>query len=178
MPLDSVFYIDRPILESLCYEAIQQPGALINIRAPKQMGKTSLMTRILAYANSQGHRAVSVNLQLANDEILQNLERFLQWFCARVSKQLDLPNEIASFWDNSLGSKSNATDYFQDVILTNLDCGVSSRENRPLVIAINELNQLFAYPDVVVNFSYFYEHGLNKAKKPMQTLILGTSWDW
>ncbi|MFW9262796.1 AAA-like domain-containing protein [Nostoc sp. CALU 546] len=152
MPLDSVFYIDRPILESLCYEAIQQPGALINIRAPKQMGKTSLMTRILAYANSQGHRAVSVNLQLANDEILQNLERFLQWFCARVSKQLDLPNEIASFWDNSLGSKSNATDYFQDVILTNLDCGVSSRENRPLVIAINELNQLFAYPDVAREF--------------------------
>jgi transcriptional regulator with XRE-family HTH domain len=152
MPLDSVFYIDRPILESLCYEAIQQPGASINIRAPKQMGKTSLMTRILAYANSQGHRAVSVNLQLANDEILQNLERFLKWFCARVSKQLDLPNEIASFWHNSLGSKSNTTDYFQDVILTNLDRGVSSREHCPLVIAINELNQLFAYPDVAREF--------------------------
>ncbi|NEU81315.1 AAA-like domain-containing protein [Nostoc sp. UIC 10630] len=152
MPLDSVFYIDRPILESLCYEAIQQPGALINIRAPKQMGKTSLMTRILAYANSQGHRAVSVNLQLANNEILQNLERFLKWFCARVSKQLDLPNEIASFWHNSLGSKSNTTDYFQDVILPNLDRGVYSIENRPLVIAINELNQLFAYPDVAREF--------------------------
>ncbi|MBC1221821.1 AAA-like domain-containing protein [Nostoc sp. UCD121] len=152
MPLNSVFYIDRPILESLCYEAIQQPGVLINIRAPKQMGKTSLMTRILAYANSQGHRAVSVNLQLANDEILQNLERFLKWFCARVSKQLDLPNESASFWNNSLGSKSNTTDYFQDVILPNLDRGVSSRENRPLVIAINELNQLFAYPDVAREF--------------------------
>ncbi|MBE8987265.1 AAA-like domain-containing protein [Nostoc sp. LEGE 12450] len=152
IPLDSVFYIDRPILESLCYEAIQQPGALLNIRAPKQMGKTSLMTRILAYANSQGHRAVSVNLQLANEEILQNLERFLKWFCARVSKQLSLPNEIASFWDNSLGSKSNATDYFQDVILPNLDRGVSSRENRPLVIAINELNQLFAYPDIAREF--------------------------
>lgn len=39
MPLDSAFYIDRPILESLCYKAIQQPGALLNIRASKQMGK-------------------------------------------------------------------------------------------------------------------------------------------
>ncbi|MEJ6486615.1 AAA-like domain-containing protein [Nostoc punctiforme UO1] len=164
MPLDSVFYIDRPILESLCYEAIQQPGALINIRASKQMGKTSLMTRILAYANSQGHRAVSVNLQLTNDEILQNLERFLKWFCARVSKQLDLP-EIASFWDNSLGSKSNATDYFQDVILTNLDRGVSSRENRPLVIAINELNQLFAYPDVAREFLLLLRTWSEQAKE-------------
>ena len=144
MPLDSVFYIHRPILESLCYEAIQQSGVLINIRAPKQMGKTSLMTRILAYSKNLGYKTVSVSLQLANDEILQNLECFLQWFCARVSKQLDLPNTIANIWTHSLGSKSNATDYFEDAILVNLD--------RPLVIAIDELNQLFAYPDIAREF--------------------------
>jgi len=150
MLLDSAFYIDRPILESLCYEAIQQPGALLNIRAPKQMGKTSLMTRILAYAKTQGDRTVSVNLQLADADILHNLERFLQWFCARVSKQLDLPKSrrsakrIADFWDNSLGSKSNVTDYFEDVILANID--------RPLVIASDELNQLFTYPDIAREF--------------------------
>ncbi|MEH2411889.1 AAA-like domain-containing protein [Nostoc sp.] len=75
MPLDSAFYIDRPMLESFCYEAIQQPGASINIRAPKQMGKTSLMTRILPYSETLGDRTdrtVSVNLQLANDEILHH----------------------------------------------------------------------------------------------------------
>ena len=152
MPLDSVFYIDRPMLESLCYKAIEQSGASINIRAPKQMGKTSLMTRILASANFMGHNTVSVNLQLADDDILQNLERFLQWFCARVSKQLNLPNAIVNFWDNSLGSKSNTTDYFEDVILSNLDRAASLRENRPLVIAIDEINQLFAYSDVAREF--------------------------
>ncbi len=144
MPLDSVFYIDRPILESLCYEAIGQPGALLNIRAPKQMGKTSLMSRILARASSLSYRTVAVSLQLTDGEILQNLERFLQWFCARVSKQLGLSNALADFWDNSLGSKANATDYFEDILLANLD--------RPLVIAIDELNQLFAYPDIVREF--------------------------
>ncbi|MEH2194728.1 MAG: AAA-like domain-containing protein [Nostoc sp.] len=157
MPLDSVFYIDRPILESLCYEAIQEPGALVNIRAPKQMGKTSLMTRILAYANSLGDRTVSVNLQLADDEILQNLERFLQWFCVRVSKQLDLP-DAANFWDNSLGSKSNATDYFENVIL-------SLRENRSLVIAIDELNELFAYPDIAREFLLLLRTWSERAKE-------------
>ncbi|MEH2264078.1 AAA-like domain-containing protein [Nostoc sp.] len=165
IPLDSFFYIDRPILESLCYEAIQQPGALLNIRASKQMGKTSLMTRILAYSETLGDRTVSVNLQLANDEILQNLDRFLKWFCARVSKQLDLPNQIANFWDNSLGSKSNATDYFQDVILTNLDRGVSSRENSPLVIAIDELNQLFAYSDIANEFLQLLRTWSEQAKE-------------
>lgn len=92
MPLDSIFYIDRPIIESLCYEAIQEPGKLLNIRAPKQMGKTSLISRILAFAKSLGYQIVSLNLQLADAEILQNLKRFLQWFCARVSKELEFPN--------------------------------------------------------------------------------------
>jgi hypothetical protein len=165
MSLDSVLYIDRPIIESLCYEAIQQPGASINIRAPKQMGKTSLMTRILAYSATLGDRTVCVNLQLANDEILQNLDRFLKWFCARVSKQLDLPNAIANFWDNSLGSKSNATDYFEDVILVNLDRAVSPRKNRPLVIAIDELNQLFAYPDIAREFLLLLQTWSEQAKK-------------
>ena len=140
MPMDSSLYINRPPLESLCYEAIQQPGAMLNIRAPKQMGKTSLMTRILAYAKSLGYHTVSLNLQLADAEILQNLERFLQWFCARVGKQLGLSNVIADFWDNSLGSKANATDYFHDILLANCD--------RALVIAIDELNHLFTYPDI------------------------------
>ncbi|MGQ4647923.1 AAA-like domain-containing protein [Lyngbya aestuarii] len=173
MPLDSVFYIDRPILKSLCYEAIEQPGASINIRAPKQMGKTSLMARILAYAETIGYRTVSVSLQLANNEILQNLESFLQWFCARVSKQLDLPNTIANFWDNSLGSKSNATDYFQDVILINLVRGAraahnreaSRRENHPLVIAIDELNQLFAYPNIAREFFLLLRTWSEQAKE-------------
>ncbi|WP_293159205.1 AAA-like domain-containing protein [Okeania sp. SIO2C9] len=149
MPLYSVFYIDRPIIESLCYEGIQEPGTLLNIRAHKQMGKTSLMSRILYYARSLDYQTVSLNLQLADAEILQNLERFLKWFCARVSKELEFPyspshEQIADFWDNSLGSKSIATDYFNDIILANLD--------RPLVIAIDELNQLFAYPDIAREF--------------------------
>ncbi|MDJ0533465.1 MAG: AAA-like domain-containing protein [Xenococcaceae cyanobacterium MO_207.B15] len=144
MPLDSLFYIDLPNLESLCYETIQQPGAMLNIRAPKQMGKTSLMTRILAHASSLGYHIVSVSLQLAEGEILQNLERFLQWFCVRVSKQLGFANASADFRDNALGCKSNAMDYFEDVLLANLDPS--------LVIAIDELNQLFAFPDIASEF--------------------------
>ncbi|NEN88988.1 MAG: serine/threonine protein kinase [Okeania sp. SIO3H1] len=154
MPLDSVFYIDRPIIESLCYESIQKPGTLLNIRALKQMGKTSLITRILAFAKSLDYQIVYLNLQLSDAEILQNLKHFLQWFCSRVSKELEFPNapspeamaheQIANFWDNSLGSKSTATDYFNDIMLDNLD--------RPLVIAIDELDRLFAYPDIAGEF--------------------------
>ena len=144
MPLDSVFYVDRHILESLCYEAVSQPGIVVNIRAPKQMGKTSLMSRILAYSKSLDYKTVYLNLQMADKEILQNLEHFLKWFCARVSKQLGLPDQTTNFWDNSLGSKSTATDYFNDIILANIE--------HPLVIGIDEVTQLFAYPDIAGEF--------------------------
>ena len=152
MPLNSILYLNRPPLESHCYEVIQQPGAMLNIRAPKQMGKTSLITRILAHAKTLGYRTVSLNLQLADAEILQNLELFLQWFCARVSKQLGLPNAISGFWDRHLGSKSNATDYLEDVLLAHLVRAASPRENHPIVIAIDELSQIFAYPNIAREF--------------------------
>lgn len=144
MPLDSCFYINRSFLESFCYQAIEQPGALLTIRAPKQMGKTSLITRILAYARYWGDRTVSLSLQLADMEIFQNLESFLQWFCSRVGKQLGLPNAIANLWDNQLGSKSNATDYFENFLFPNID--------RSLIIVIDELSQLFAYPNIASEF--------------------------
>ena len=154
MPLDSVFYINRPIIQSLCYKSIQQPGTFLNICAPKQMGKTSLMSRIIAFAKSLGYQTFYLNLQLVDLKILQNLESFLQWFCARVTQELKLSQsnsnqaiyheQITDFCQNSLGSKSITTDYFNDIILTQSD--------RPLVIAIDELNQLFTYPDIACEF--------------------------
>ena len=154
MPIDSVFYIDRPIIQSLCNKSIQQPGTLLNICAPKQMGKTSLMSRIIAFAKSLGYQTFYLNLQLVDLKILQNLESFLQWFCARVTQELKLSQahsnqaiyheQITAFWQNSLGNKSIATDYLNDIILTQSD--------RPLVIAIDELNQLFTYPDIACEF--------------------------
>ena len=46
--LDSPFYVERCNIESLCCETVLKPGSLIRIKAPEMMGKTSLMTRILA----------------------------------------------------------------------------------------------------------------------------------
>ena len=43
----SKFYIERPPIEDLCKKEILKAGALIRIRAPRQMGKTSLLARVL-----------------------------------------------------------------------------------------------------------------------------------
>ena len=178
--VDSRFYIDRPILKSLCYKEIGQPGSIVNICAPKQMGKTSLMRHILAYAKTQGFHTVSLSLQLPDAEIIQNLDRFLRWFCARVSKQLGLPNQTSKIWDSALGSKSSATDYFEDVLLVRGDREVASRNHHPLVITIDDLNQLFADPKIAGEFLILLRTWSEKAKlkdkgdNPWQKLRLVT----
>jgi hypothetical protein len=52
--LASAFYVERVPYEAQCYKEILQPGALIRIKAPRQMGKTSLMARILYQAQRAG----------------------------------------------------------------------------------------------------------------------------
>ena len=101
----SVFYVERPPIESRCYETIIQPGALIRIKAPRQMGKTSLMARILHYAGSQGYRTVPLSFQFADSKVFADLDQFLRWFCASVGRRLRLPNQLNDYWDEIFGSK-------------------------------------------------------------------------
>lgn len=103
--LNSTFYIERPPIETDCYEGILRPGALIRIKAPRRMGKTSLMSRILHQANFQGYDTISLSLQLAEKTVLQDLEKFLQWFCASVTLGLGLPNRLGDYWMNCLAVK-------------------------------------------------------------------------
>ncbi len=63
VPLNSSFYVERPPIESECYETIVRDGAVIRIKAPRQMGKTSLLTRILYHAKQQGYRTAYVSFQ-------------------------------------------------------------------------------------------------------------------
>ncbi|HAG80404.1 MAG TPA: serine/threonine protein kinase [Cyanobacteria bacterium UBA12227] len=144
VPLDSLFYIQRPPIEQRCYDTILQPGALIRIQAPRQMGKTSLMARILHQARMQEYRTVTLSLQLAEKSVFTSLSRFLQWFCASVGKSLGLPNQLAEYWDDILGSNASTIDYFENYLLAELDS--------PLAIALDELDILFQYPDIASDF--------------------------
>ena len=78
VPLNSNFYIERPPCEAIAYEEIVSPGALVVIKSPLNMGKTSLMVRILDHARSQDYRTVSINFQLAEAHVLSDIGKFLR----------------------------------------------------------------------------------------------------
>ncbi len=144
VPLESSFYIDRQPFESRCQEVIQEPGALIRIKAPKQMGKTSLMARILSTAREQDYLTVTLSLRLADESIFLSLERFLKWFCACMSQSLGLPNRLAEQWDEIFGNNYNAINYFEKYILASID--------RPIVMALDDIDCIFQHQKIASDF--------------------------
>lgn len=143
VPLSSTLYIERG-LEQVCYQAILQPRAFIHIKAPRKMGKTSLMTRILAYGSSHGYHTVRLSLHRAETEVFSSLEKFLRWFCTNVTHQLGIKSKLEEYWDEDMGDLMNCTIYFQGYVLQEI--------NTTLILALDEVNKLFEYPQLTRDF--------------------------
>ncbi|HBB35956.1 MAG TPA: molecular chaperone Tir [Cyanobacteria bacterium UBA9273] len=146
MELASQFYVQREPLESRCYQTIEKRAALIRIKAPRQMGKTSLLARIRHHAEQQGCRSVSLSFQQTDESVFRDLNQFLRRFCALVSRQLGIsPKKVNEWWDDELfGPKDNCNDYFENCLLADL--------NTPLVLGLDEVDRVFPYNEVAKEF--------------------------
>ncbi|WP_013320773.1 AAA-like domain-containing protein [Gloeothece verrucosa] len=153
VPLDSPFYIERTEMEMQVFQEIKKPGALVRIKAPREMGKTSLLLRALDYAASQGYHIVSLNLEQIDNVILDNLPRFLRWLCANITHQLELEMKLDDYWDEDIGSKISCSLYLRNYILKQI--------NAPLILSLDEVQALFEHPlvakDVLPLFRSWYE---------------------
>lgn len=143
VPLGSPFYIERASLKEIDRE-IRKSGALVRIKAPREMGKTSLLLRILDSAKRLGYCTVSLNLDQVDQAILSDLNKFLRWLCTNAARQLQLKPKLDEYWDEDLGSKISCTSYLQDYILKEI--------STPLVLALDEVNQIFEHPEVAKDF--------------------------
>ncbi|MEQ8957431.1 MAG: AAA-like domain-containing protein [Coleofasciculus sp. C2-GNP5-27] len=145
VPYQSPFYIQRPPIELDGCAELVQPGALLRIKAPERMGKTSLVGYLLNFAKNQGYKTVCLSFQQADDAAMNDLNRFLRWFCKSISWRLELPPKLEDYWDREIGlAKSNCTRYFERYILP--QC------HTPLVMALDDLDQLFMYPQIAREF--------------------------
>ncbi|NEP42001.1 MAG: serine/threonine protein kinase, partial [Okeania sp. SIO2H7] len=144
VPLESGFYVERSPIELNCYQEILQPGALLRIKAPQKMGKTSLLNRIIARAKDQNYRTVILNLREPDRSRFSNLDKFLRWFCACVSKKLGIATQLNNNWDEYLGGNVNCTTYFELHLLEEIES--------PLVLALDEVDRVFDYPEIYQDF--------------------------
>ncbi|HAX74730.1 MAG TPA: diguanylate cyclase [Cyanobacteria bacterium UBA11372] len=157
VPLDSNFYIERLPMEQLIYQEISKPGSVIRIKAPKQMGKSSLMLRLLHQVEQLNYRTVCIDFLQADNEVFNCLDKFLRWFGANVSRQLQLQPMLDEYWDEDIGSKISCTIYFQGYLLEQIDA--------PLVLAFNEINRMFEHPNIAEEFLSLLRSWYEEAKQ-------------
>lgn len=140
VPLYSRFYVEHPVIEARCYAQISQPGSLLHLKAPRKMGKSSLLLRIGHHAEMLGYCTATLDLKQADQEILGDLGKFLRWLCISVTHQLGLEPKLNEYWDEQSGSKASCTLYFTRYLLQQISA--------PLVLCFNEFDQVLDYPQL------------------------------
>ncbi len=154
--LGSRLYIQRPPIEKDCCETVLRAGSLIRIKAPRQMGKSSLLTRTLAYAKYNGCQVAHLYFQEADSDVFSELDLFLKWFCASIAAELDIDDNLDQYWQGMLGSKNKCTKYFQRYLLTITES--------PLVLGLDEVDLIFQYPKIAADFFGLLRAWHEKAK--------------
>ncbi|MDY6781725.1 MAG: AAA-like domain-containing protein [Cyanobacteriota bacterium] len=150
-------YIERPELESRCYQTLLQPGALVRLKALRQMGKTSLINRVLAQLGDRDYRRTIFSLELADSTYFSNLDKFLRWFCIQVSRELGLSAQLDEYWDEEDGgSKGNCTSYFEDYLLP--------ADDSPLVLCLDDVDLVFSHSEIYEDFAALLRSWHERAK--------------
>lgn len=141
---DSEFYIERPPYEARALAEITQPGSFITIKAPKKMGKTSLVLRLIHQADDLDYHTVLLDFQQANTKVFTNSYTFLHWFCNQVARQLDLRVDFHDYWRADMGIKTSSSIYFEEYLLPSLD--------QPLLLVLDEVNLIFNTDQIAQEF--------------------------
>lgn len=136
--LDSPFYILRPPIEEQACTEIAQPGGIVRIKGPAGFGKSSLVLRVVGYAQQSNYAIASLDLKQADPEILADSRAFLRWFCRVLCLKLGQPANLDDCWDDILGNTLSTALFVQKHIL--------EPSSRPVLLNMQEVNQLFAYP--------------------------------
>ena len=134
MDLQSRFYVKRDS-DDVALAAIARSGVTITIKAPRQMGKSSLLIRTMAEARKLGKRVAFIDFQLFDKATLNDADTFFRQFCALLTVELDLPDKLDEYWNMPLGNSQRCSRYVSRHLLAQLQ--------QPLVLAMDEVESIF-----------------------------------
>lgn len=169
VPLDSVLYIERPPVEKLGYQEITQPGCVIRICAPRQMGKSSLVLRLCAFAQQQEYYTVKLDCNQIDALFLSDLNLFFRHFCWRVAKELGIAPNLDAYWDSEIDSKLNCNFYWKNYLLEQI--------KRPIVLVLEHFDRFFEYPQIAQEFfpllrSWYEEARVNTNWQKLRLVVV------
>ncbi len=137
MSPDSKFYIKRKA-DRLAENMLLGANQPIVIEGPFQVGKSSLLVRMIEQAKQQDKQVASLSLLDFDQTELESAAKFYQSFFRKISSKLSLADRTTDqdLWAPEDGNNANGNDYMAKYILR--------ETTQPLLIAIDEANRLFS----------------------------------
>ncbi len=133
IPPKDPFYLAREadqVVERLAAE----PGITLVIKAPRQMGKSSLLVRYMTSGMAAGKRLAFIDLQALAETQLADYPTFLACFAATLLKRLGLKADELPVLESGL----DVTSLVESRVFPELD--------QPLLLAFDEADRLLGRP--------------------------------
>ena len=138
IPLDSAYYIERPG-DAVASRALASPsGATVVIKGPRQVGKTSLLVRMMQQAEEAEQRVAFLDFQMLNSQ-LGDADHFFRLFARLLSFRLGVADGTDLYWQLPMPNPFRTTEYVAEHVLKQLEAeGVTS-----VLLAMDEVETMF-----------------------------------
>jgi len=132
--LDSPFYIKRQA-DAEFLDQIRKTGSTTIVKAPRQMGKSSLLARAHAEAKHLQIRSWYFDFQFIDKNHLTSLDKLFRYLAHKICREFKTSMKPDECWDAFLGAKDNLTDFMRNALLQ--DAGAQ------VLILLDEVDRLF-----------------------------------
>ena len=143
--INSAFYIQRKI-EDKVYQSLESEGEFIRIKAPKQMGKSSFLARLMHYARQKDdYKIININLNKPEEKFFASIDRLLSLIYYIISDNLSLSykkNKWQQSIDN-LGANYTWVKFFKKNVL---------QKDKNIILAFDNFDRVFKYPQIAADF--------------------------
>ncbi len=136
VPLDSPYYIERDADAELL-KCMSGGEGVILIKGPRQIGKTSLTARAMAWARGHGYKTALCDFQTVNMSQLSSDQGLYRVVGHRFAKDLGVPFDWQGRWSDWLGPNDNLEVAIEHVL---------SQTEGPVLWAMDEVDRLFGQP--------------------------------
>jgi hypothetical protein len=135
---DSQTYVERAADRTLRRVLAGKRAAIVNIQAPRQTGKSSLLVRGLAHARAKGATIAYIDLQPVDILALETLEGALRYVAGVLANTLDIKSaDVEQLWNSDEGPSHRMSLIMKRLVLPSVE--------RKLVLAVDEADRLLQF---------------------------------
>jgi hypothetical protein len=145
---DSPLYIERPEVESVCFNKWNQDNPLLRIKSSPKKGKTSLIKRIINRIKTPENIVIYLNLEVIEKEKFVNIRGFLLSILGHIIDNLSHHYKPIP-WDEQKSSTLSLTEDLKKIL---------AKVDGNLILVFDAVDKIFDYSAIYTDFFYMLRH--------------------